>query len=346
MDPPMFIAVHVGAGHLSRKKEKRYRSVCARACRRAMELLKQGESAVNAVSAAIAILEDDQVTNAGYGSNLTLHASVECDASLMDGQTAAFGAVAAVPGVRNPIQVCQEMVHENNRGLLALGRIPPMMLCGSGAKEWAKQRGLATVVEKDQISSEAMDTYVTCMQMLQDAVKTQPATEEQDRNHDTVGAICIDGCGNIASGVSSGGILLKSPGRIGEAAMFGSGCWAENKTSDGPGLACSVSGTGEQIVRSDVTRKLLDRLRHQDDLHAAMTQGLQRDFLDSPSLAVYDEKSVGLIALRWGKRLEFWYGHVTESMGVGYMSSASPGPKTLISRKAPSMSVLSSGLII
>ncbi|CEP13846.1 hypothetical protein [Parasitella parasitica] len=168
-------------------------------------------------------------------------------------------------------------------------------------------------------------------------------SQTADLGHDTVGAICIDSKGEIAAGVSSGGISLKSPGRIGEAAMYGSGCWAQNERDDLPGIACSTTGTGEQIMRTMFTYKCVERLLKEDDIRVAVLDTLNKDFLESPMLAMYDQKSVGTIALRSQKshgktRVEFWFGHVTEAMGIGYFSGTMKSPKVraFISRKASS----------
>ncbi|CAO3610106.1 unnamed protein product [Cunninghamella blakesleeana] len=327
METRYFIAVHVGAGNLSQKKEHAYKTACINACEIAMNLLKEGGTAVDGITKAIESLENSAVTNAGYGSNFTLKGTVECDASLMDGKTTSFGGVGAVQGIKNPIEICQKMVQENNQGLLTLGRIPPMLLCGKGAQEWANQHGIQSVSDETLIEEQSLTTYLDHLQRLHDAL-------DIDYGHDTVGAICVDKDGNVAAGVSSGGISLKSPGRIGEAAMYGSGCWAENQSEVYPGVACSVSGTGEQIMRSRFTTKCMDKLQEEDDIDKVLSNCFKKHFLESPFLSIYDTKSVGIITLRLSSKLEFWYGHVTESMGIGYMSSTTDKAKAFVSRKS------------
>ncbi|CAO3610105.1 unnamed protein product [Mucor hiemalis] len=266
----------------------------------------------------------------------------------MAGRSLTFGAVGAVSGIKNPILTAHRMVVEAEKGLLSLGRIPPMMIAGRGAKEWAKARGQVVVNDNELIEPKSYKTYLDHLQKL---VEDQ-AVEDADLGHDTVGAICIDSNGDISAAVSSGGISLKVPGRVGEAAVYGSGCWAQNEKDGQAGVACSTTGTGEQIMRTMFTHKCIERLLKEDDIQTAVTNTLKKDFLDSPFLDIYDEKSVGTIALRTQTlenktRIEFWYGHVTDDMGIGYMSGTSNNPKTFVSRKSSkSEAIVSSGRLI
>ncbi|KAI8143916.1 nucleophile aminohydrolase [Fennellomyces sp. T-0311] len=298
-----------------------------------MKNLRQGESAMEAVAKAIVVLEDDPITNAGYGSNLTINCTVECDASMMDGKNGNFGAVGAVSGIKNPILAAQKMAQQTE--LLPLGRIPPMLLTGSGAKAWAEEQGLQTVDDGALLTEEALATYGKHMQLLRSEVD------------DTVGAIAIDVHGNVAAGVSSGGISLKFPVK---AAMYGSGCWAQNGTGDQPAIACSTSGTGEQIMRTRITTHCAEQLLQHDDIPSTISRVLRKDFLESPYLRMYNDKSVGMITLRAVKsadgNVEFCYAHVTESMGIGCMSGTSKKPKTLVSRKLACEAMKSSGWLV
>ncbi|KAL2613956.1 hypothetical protein R1flu_025648 [Riccia fluitans] len=143
---PFFIAVHVGAGyHSPASSDANYRAM-RRACKAAASVLSEaGGSSMDAVVSALKVLEDDEITNAGKGSNLTEDGSVECDASIMDGLTGAFGAVGAAPGISNAIEVAAALAKQSQGGLLPLGRIPPVFLVGDGVRDWALKQNIPVV---------------------------------------------------------------------------------------------------------------------------------------------------------------------------------------------------------
>jgi taspase (threonine aspartase 1) len=157
--PEGFVGVHIGAGQHSEARTALYLSVCAKACQVAVDVLKQGGAAIDAASAATMVLEDAGETNAGYGSNLTELGTVEMDAGLMDGESLLFGAVGAVPGIKNPILVAKLLVQEQRKGLLPLGRVPPGFLVGCGARDWAQRHGVPVVSEQSLISEKAAKLY-------------------------------------------------------------------------------------------------------------------------------------------------------------------------------------------
>ncbi|KAG0026199.1 taspase, threonine aspartase, 1 [Podila clonocystis] len=316
----------------------------------------------------VSVLEDDPVTNAGYGSNLNLDGKVECDASLMDGTTLGFGSVGSVSDFKNPIQVAAKVLQESDQGPLSLGRIPPLMLVGPGVAQWVDTMGyqldrverspnLASILNDDAtvgdppslVSKPALEQYIHYNGLLQstptessypskrkvdltelDSNKRQVNnnSEESDLLNDTVGAICVDRLGRVAAGVSSGGIALKFPGRVSEAALFGAGCWAQDPTHETAGFACSVTGAGEQITKTLLAKSCVEQLVDDDDTASAAQRVLDR-FIASPLLRSYKERHAGFVAFKIDPievslleesaqhrsiRGEFVYGHTTPTM--------------------------------
>lgn len=239
-------------------------------------------------------LQDCPLTNAAHGSNLTAAGAVECDASAMDGD-GAFGAVAAASGIRNPIAAAALLATESSQPL-SHGRVRPIMLAGEGARAWAASKGLPTaatpqaagamhVTDKSRRQWEKYSAWVAAGEGDDGGVEGLPETgtaaetgiEAGDPHrkrrrrgsspagnvcalNDTVGAVAVDCWGRVAAGVSSGGIPLKAPGRVGEAALFGAGCWAQNADGAGqPAAACSVTGVGERIMVGLVARQSAQR---------------------------------------------------------------------------------------
>ncbi|KAG0265590.1 hypothetical protein BGZ95_003282 [Linnemannia exigua] len=156
--------------------------------------------------------------------------------------------------------------------------------------------------------------------------------DDEDRLQDTVGAICIDAQGRVAAGVSSGGIAMKFPGRVSEAALFGAGCWAQDATEDVDGFACSLTGAGEQITKTLLARTCMETCLSLDDLLDAATQVLDK-FMTSPLLRGFKEKHAGWIGVRvdresleggngsgngggggGGARAEMVFAHTTQTM--------------------------------
>ncbi len=222
--PEYVLAIHGGAGTLSREhmtehQEKEYRSKLDEALSAGEDILRNGGSSLQAVRAAIMVMEDSPLFNAGKGAVFTNQKRVELDASVMDGRTLNAGAVAGVTDIKNPV-LGAIAVMENS---------PHVMLAGDGASAFAREQGLE-IVE---------NSYFHTQRRL-DAVIRQI---EQDKNG-TVGAVALDMGGNLAAGTSTGGMSNKKYGRIGDSPIIGAGTYANNQT-----CAVSATGHGEFFIR-------------------------------------------------------------------------------------------------
>lgn len=314
-------------------------------------------SCLDAVAAAIRVLEDDEVTNAGRGSNLTEDGHVECDASVMDGHSGAFGAVGAVPGVRNAIDVAMQLAKESRKGTLPLGRTPPVFLVGDGAREWAIRHGLADESVSGEIENwlitkkahEQWKKYKQCLAMtiptaerdsMSDAhlIGVEDEKSREDVVLDTVGAVCVDREGNIAAGASSGGIAMKVKGRVGLAATYGSGCWATPKEIFGTSVGCTVSGAGEQLMRGLAAYRCsaLATTLQEGPGHACETT--LRSVIEKGH-AFGGKDDAGVLFLQSNcdstQTVELVAVFSSSSFGIGYYGSSMNKPKTKILRRLP-----------
>ncbi|XP_054655611.1 threonine aspartase 1 [Dunckerocampus dactyliophorus] len=355
-----FVLVHAGAGYHSESKAKEYKHVCKRACQQAVDQLRAGALAVEAVAAALVELEDSPFTNAGLGSNLNLSGEIECDASIMDGKSLHYGAVGAISGIKNPIMVANRLLSEAQKGKLSAGRIPPCFLVGQGAHDWAVSHGVPPCPSEKMATKFSLSAYKRNKRKMELAEKMETGHNQTKKRRqssgnengsgclDTVGAIVVDMQGNVAAAVSSGGLAMKHPGRVGQAAHYGCGCWAENACNMNPySTAVSTSGCGEHLIRTMLARECSTAMQS-EDAHQALLEAMQNKFISSPFLGSEDRVLGGVIVLRCcrfvepqpspniqGALVEFLWSHTTESMCVGYMSAQDSKAKTHISRLPP-----------
>ncbi|KAI0812417.1 nucleophile aminohydrolase [Irpex lacteus] len=341
-----FIAVHGGAGFHSKSKDSEIeiRRCLTRAVTHARTSLDAGATALNVTEKAIIVLEDDPCLNAGYGSNLTFDGTVECDASIMDGLTMDYGAVGAVPGVKNPIQAAFA-VFKYSKQPDPLGRIPPILLVSEGARAFAEENQVACVDSDTLRSPRSQDEWRIWRDRFDSSAKAGPGVSSMaiDREglhdrQDTVGAIALDSSGGLAAGVSSGGLLLKPSGRIGEAAMFGAGCWAQQVADRG--IACSISGSGEYIARMMLAKTVGEAILADSDpdVHEILEHTLG-DFYAMCRDRGETEPSTGILLVvqepgEDGESIaRLWCAFTTESMAIAYGSSTGPKIKATILRR-------------
>jgi beta-aspartyl-peptidase (threonine type) len=216
------IIVHGGAKTIRPDRQDANRKGCLAAVAAGQAMLEAGGSAVDAVVAAITVLEDDPNFNAGYGSVLNADGEVELDAALMDGATLDVGAVAALAGARNPIAVCKAMLRE-----------PSVLIVGDGALRYARDIG-ATICDPADLKAAEIVADEAC---------------------DTVGCVAFDAHGDLAAGTSTGGLSGVRPGRVGDSPIPGSGLYAENGVG-----GVSFSGEGESILRLALAGRLMHGL--------------------------------------------------------------------------------------
>jgi len=223
------IVVHGGAGR-ERAGERTARRAGVRCATEAgWRVLAAGGGALDAVVAAVALLEDDPAFNAGLGSVLTSDGEVEMDASVMAGDTLAAGAVGAVRGVRNPVQLARAVLEEGRE----------VLLVGEPARVLAAARGLAVCEPGALVTEEARRRWRA----------QQPGPGE------TVGAVARDARGRVAAATSTGGVAGKRSGRVGDSALIGAGTYADDRLGAG-----SATGPGEAIIRLSLVRSALELL--------------------------------------------------------------------------------------
>lgn len=295
-----------------------YKTVCKEACLAAGDVLKKGGSALDACERAIMTLEDCSSTNAGFGSNLTWQKTIECDASIMDGPTTNYGACTNVSHVKNPISIARALCDKQSH-LLKFGRIPPLILAGHGAKKFATQLGLQLVKPEELISKKALN----CYNFYKKNVKNFEATHNIKLGSlDTVGAVCITDEGQVAAGCSSGGLILKVPGRVGQAATYGAGCWALN--TERQALATCTTGNGEYLMKTLLAKEIVDSMVDCVCPVAAINNTFSEKFIRSPYLANISEVYGGSLSLSYDRMTghgDIIWSHTTKAMCLGYMDT-------------------------
>ena len=237
------IAIHGGAGTILKQDmtpqlEEAYLKGLEAAVNAGYAVLEEGGLAINAVKAAIVILEDNVLFNAGRGSVFTKKGVQEMDAAIMDGSNLMAGAVAGVRNVRNPIELAAEvMLHSNH-----------VFLSGKGANDFAIKQGIKLEADEYFFSQFRYDQWKAMRDSDNYSLDhTHQQLEElmRDKKFGTVGAVACDATGNIAAATSTGGMTNKKYGRIGDSPVIGCGTYANNAT-----CAISCTGHGEIFIRS------------------------------------------------------------------------------------------------
>jgi L-asparaginase / beta-aspartyl-peptidase len=253
---PIAIVIHGGAGviepaRMTAEKEASYRTGLAAALDAGYAVLEHGGSSLDAVTAAVRLMEDDPQFNAGRGAVLNHEGFAELDAAIMDGGAGRAGAVAGVRHVKNPVELAR----------LVMEKSPHVLLIGEGAEEFALEQGVV-LVPRSYFITAAREQELEQARHAQQSASAGATSRDQlaeQTSMGTVGAVALDRAGNLAAATSTGGLTNKMLGRVGDSPIIGAGTYASNES-------CAVSGTGqgEFFIRQVVAYQVcaLVRYRH------------------------------------------------------------------------------------
>jgi beta-aspartyl-peptidase (threonine type) len=242
---PWRLVIHGGCGRIERGRlapedERGARAALNLALDAGTAVLEGGGAALDAVEAAVRVLEDDPHFNAGRGSVLTYEGAIEMDASIMDGRGRDAGAVTGVTATRNPISLARKVMEAS----------PHVFLSREGANQFSVEQGLA---------QEPASYFETAERRRQlEELRARPAAEHFDVHlkYGTVGAVAVDRAGHVAAATSTGGLTGKRWGRIGDSPIIGAGAFADDR-----GCAVSSTGAGEYFIRVGVAHEICARMR-------------------------------------------------------------------------------------
>lgn len=255
------LVIHGGAGTILRsqltpEKERLYKDGLEAALKAGQLILDKEGSALDAVEAAVRVLEDNPLFNAGKGAVFTADGRNELDAAIMDGNTLAAGSVAGVTLVRNPISAARAVMEKS----------PHVLLSGKGADDFAREKGLEMVDPSYFFTPERWkglqrirerDSLAKEKKPLAAANTSDESLTMQKEKYGTVGAVALDQHGNLAAATSTGGMSNKKWGRIGDAPIIGAGTYANNAT-----VAISATGWGEYFLRLVMAKSISDRMEY------------------------------------------------------------------------------------
>ena len=243
-DPRWSIAIHGGSGNFTRETlDQAAQAENLQALETARDtgsaVLAAHGSALDAVVAAVAMLEDDPRFNAGRGAVLTYHGTIELDAAIMDGATRAAGAVAAATHTRNPVRLARAVMETS----------PHVFLSGPGADEFSREQSLEQVDPDWFVIPERW-------RQLQELKARKLGWYDADLKYGTVGAVAVDAAGHVAAATSTGGLTGKRWGRIGDSPLIGAGTYADDRS-----CAVSATGVGEFFIRTAAAHEIGARMR-------------------------------------------------------------------------------------
>ena len=295
--------VHGGAGALDNVKDDkiavRYLESIRLILEHGREILELGGSALQAVETCASLLEDDPVFNAGCGSVLNEYGKVEMDAAIMDGRDLSAGAVAAVDNIANPIQLARYVMTESEH----------VMLIAEGAMRFADHCGIPRAPENYFYTPDRVK-QLNEARLKNKIMLDHDDTEEdsEDQKYGTIGAIARDPLGNLAAATSTGGIVNKRMGRVGDSPIIGAGVYADNET-----CAVSATGYGEEFMRSVISKTISDFIYMKgmdaEDATQAGIEYLTRKVKGRGGVIVIDHNGYCSSGLTTKKMIHGWIEH-------------------------------------
>ena len=275
------------------EKEKAYQEAIENALRAGEAVLAEGGSSVDAVVAAIIIMEDSPLFNAGKGSVFTNQGRNELDASIMDGSDLNAGAVAGVTTIKNPIVLAKHVMTDSKH----------VLLTGEGAEKFGKDQGVSIVDNKYFFTQSRWDRL---QKMKKQEAESAGSKDFKSGKHGTVGVVALDKAGNIAAGTSTGGLTNKRWGRVGDSPIIGAGTYADNRT-----CGVSATGQGEYFIRAAVSHDISALMAYKGlSIQAACDEVIQKKLVDMKALG-------GVVAMDGMGNVAFSFN--TEGMYRGYL---------------------------
>jgi beta-aspartyl-peptidase (threonine type) len=237
------ILVHGGAWAIPDDMVEAHQRGVEAAAAAGFDVLQRGGSSLDAVEAAVVVMEEDETFDAGRGSFLNMDGRVQLDALIMDGATLRAGGVGCVEHIRNPVRAAKKILTES----------PHVYFVGTGAERFAQEHGIDLCPNDELIIQREVDRW---REAKKQGYLQMPDEFGPCRSHDTVGAVAVDSERNIASATSTGGTLNKAPGRVGDSSLIGCGCYADNRSA-----AVSTTGWGEPMMKLVLSKWAADKVQ-------------------------------------------------------------------------------------
>ncbi|HZU23513.1 MAG TPA: isoaspartyl peptidase/L-asparaginase [Terriglobales bacterium] len=240
MNEPILL-VHGGAWSMPDELVAAHERGIRNALRAGWAVLERKASSLDAVEAAVRVMEDDDTFDAGRGSFLTTDGRVQCDALMMDGATLRAGGVGCVERIRNPISAARKVLEESAH----------VYFVGEGAERFAAAHGIELIANEELVIDREREHLRRCKEKAAQGMEFEIFAH----SHDTVGAVALDAAGNLAAATSTGGTLNKTPGRVGDASLIGCGTYADNQSA-----AVSTTGWGEPFMKLVLGKWAVDQI--------------------------------------------------------------------------------------